>query len=304
MESKFIAQAYSGDSSIWKYVLGIVLVTLGALVFSLPYNLIIANKVYQGVADAAKVEDLNYLYTLMDSNSSLFYMMLPFVGGLITLFLVVKKIHKQTLTSLTTSRVKIDYKRVFFSFFFWASMVLILFFVGYLINPQEIVWNFNAKNFAILFLLSIVLIPIQTSLEEYVFRGYLMQALGVSSKTKWFPLLVTSVIFGLLHYANPEVKELGYGIMVFYIGTGLLLGVMTLMDDGMELSLGFHAANNLITALLVTADWTAFQTAAIFKDISSPSLMMELVAMAVLYPFLIFVLSKKYKWSHWKEKLI
>ena len=38
----------------------------------------------------------------------------------------------------------------------------------------------------------------------------------------------------------------------------------------MELALGFHAANNLFTALLVTADWTAFQTHSVLKDLSDP----------------------------------
>ena len=304
MENRFLAQAYKTNHSIWNYVLGIILVVIGALVFSLPYNIVIANKVTEGTADASRVEDLNYLYTLMDSNLSMFYMMLPFVGGMITLYLVIKKIHKQSWINLTTSRTKIDFKRVFFSFFFWGSMIVLLNGISYFLSPESMVWNFDAKKFAVLFLLSIILIPIQTSLEEYIFRGYLMQSLGVSSRTKWMPLVITSVIFGLLHYANPEVKELGYGIMVFYIGTGFLLGVMTLMDEGMELSLGFHAANNLISALLVTTDWTAFQTAAIFKDISSPSLIMELVAIAILYPVLLFVFSKKYKWKSWKEKLI
>ncbi|GGF79531.1 CPBP family intramembrane glutamic endopeptidase [Wenyingzhuangia marina] len=304
MENRFLAQAYKANHSIWNYVLGIILVVIGALVFSLPYNIVVANKIAEGTADASRVEDLNYLYTLMDSNLSMFYMMLPFVGGMITLYLVIKKIHKQSWINLTTSRTKIDFKRVFFSFFFWGSMIVLLNGISYFLSPESIVWNFDAKKFAVLLLLSIILIPIQTSFEEYVFRGYLMQALGVSTRTKWMPLVVTSVIFGLLHYANPEVKELGYGIMVFYIGTGFLLGVMTLMDEGMELSLGFHAANNLISALLVTTDWTAFQTAAIFKDTSSPSLIMELVAIAILYPVLLFVFSKKYKWKSWKEKLI
>jgi hypothetical protein len=36
------------------------------------------------------------------------------------------------------------------------------------------------------------------------------------------------------------------------------------MDEGMELALGFHA-NNTIVALLLTSDWTAFQTNSIFK---------------------------------------
>jgi len=76
------------------------------------------------------------------------------------------------------------------------------------------------------------------------------------------------------------------------------------MDEGMELSLGFHAANNLVTALLVTTDWTAFQTHAVFKDFSTPNLLAELSVMAVLYPLLLLLFAKKYNWKNWKEKLI
>ena len=118
MENKYLAQAYKGNTNLWRYVLGFVLIVLGALLFSLPYNVVISNKVASGEADALRIEDLNYLYTLMNSNLSLFYMMLPFVGGMLTLSLVLKKINKQSWLSLTTSRERIDVKRMFFSFLF------------------------------------------------------------------------------------------------------------------------------------------------------------------------------------------
>ena len=79
------------------------------------------------------------------------------------------------------------------------------------------------------------------------------------------------------------------------------------MDEGMELALGFHAANNLFTALLVTADWTAFQTYSIFKDISDPSettIGEVFVPVFVIFPILLFILSKVYKWDNWKERLL
>jgi len=116
---------------------------------------------------------------------------------------------------------------------------------------------------------------------------------------------MTSVIFGLLHIANPEVGKLGYSIMIYYIGTGLFLGIMTLMDDGLELAIGFHAANNLFTALLVTADWTAFQTHSIFKDISDPTIeFMDMVLpVFIIFPILLLIFARVYKWNNWKDKL-
>jgi hypothetical protein len=138
-----------------------------------------------------------------------------------------------------------------------------------------------------------------------VFRGYLMQGFGMLAKNRWFPLLMTSLIFGGLHIANPEVGQLGYVVMVYYIGTGLFLGIMTLMDDGTELALGFHAANNLFTAMLVTADWTAFQTHSILKDVSEPNLeFLDVVfPVFIMFPIILFIFSKVYKWNNWKEKL-
>ena len=82
-----------------------------------------------------------------------------------------------------------------------------------------------------------------------------MQGFGNLARNKWFPLVMTSLVFGLMHIFNPEVSKMGYIVLVYYIGTGLFLGLMTLMDEGLELALGFHAANNLIGALLVTTDW-------------------------------------------------
>ena len=118
------------------------------------------------------------------------------------------------------------------------------------------------------------------------------------------PLIGTSSLLGLMHSATPEVEKLGLGIMIYYIGTGFFLGILTLMDEGLELALGFHAANNLITALLVTADWTAFQTNSIFKDVSEPVLGWDvLIPVFVVYPLLLIYFSRKYGWTNWKNRL-
>ena len=79
---------------------------------------------------------------------------------------------------------------------------------------------------------------------------------------------------------------------------------MTLMDEGIELSLGFHAANNMIGALLVTSDWSVFQTNSILKDMSDPSAGFDVILPVILvYPILLFIFSKKYNWTNWTEKL-
>lgn len=293
----FIQQAYKGKTEWWRYLVGTVIVLffwqfLGAIPLM---GSILVKFAKEGNFESLGGLDTDTIMQIFDSNLTLLLLLLMFVIGLMGLFLAAKQLHKQSITSLTTSRTKIDWKRVFFSFSLWGALVVVFTLLAYFMSPDDFVWNFDLNKFLILAVIAIALIPIQTSFEEYLFRGYLMQGLGVLAKNRWFPLLTTSIVFGLMHFANPEVEKLGPIIMVYYIGTGLLLGVMTLMDEGMELALGFHAANNLITALLVTTDWTAFQTHSILKDISEPSAGFDILfPVLVLFPIILFILSKKY----------
>jgi membrane protease YdiL (CAAX protease family) len=230
--------------------------------------------------------------------------MLPFVVGIVVLFIWVRYLHKQTIRSLTTSRIKVDWSRIFFSFFVWSLFTVASTVALYYINPQDFQFNFKPLPFLILVVLASLLIPIQTSFEEYLFRGYMMQGIGLATRKKIIPLLVTSFMFGMMHIANPEVEKMGNIILIYYIGTGLFLGIITLMDEGMELALGFHAANNLVGALLITSDWSAFQTDSILKDTATPSAGLDvLLPVFIVFPLLLFIFSKKYKWTNWREKL-
>ena len=228
----------------------------------------------------------------------------PLAFGLLIVLFWVKFVQGQSITSLTTSRTKIDWKRIFFSFFLWGSITTLLILGLYFTQPENFVWNFNPKKFFIFLVLAVVLVPMQTSFEEYLFRGHMMQGIGLATNSRLIPLIITSVLFGLMHIANPEVEKIGYIIMLYYIGTGFFLGIMTLMDEGLELALGFHAANNLVGALLLTADWTAFQTNSILKDLSEPSAGFDvLTPVFVIFPILLLIFSKVYGWNNWKEKL-
>ena len=244
------------------------------------------------------------LFNNLPSNLTLFLVLLPFAVVLPFVYLVVTRLHNQSILSLITARNRVDYKKIFFSFMLWGSVSTLMVFFDYWMSPEDFTWNFKPLTFLILFLISIVMIPLQTTLEEIIFRGYLMQGFGVLFKNRWMPLLTSSTLFGLLHIWNPEIDKLGIHLIWYYIGTGLFLGLITLMDEGLELALGFHAANNLVTALLVTASWTAFQTESLLIDNSEPSLGVELICtLLLIYPLIVFIFAKKYKWKNWLSQL-
>ena len=300
----FIQQAYKGKNEWYHWLTTLFLVFLGWQILGVIPLVIAAAAKSKNIAEFLEFAQTNFMTAGIDKNLLLFLIIFTFFVGLLFLFIGVKYIHKRTITSLITSRKKVDWKRFFYGFFVWGFIAITFSYISILLAPENFIWNFNAKPFFILVAISFLFIPFQTSLEELLFRGYLMQGLGVLAKNRWLPLIFTSVVFGLLHGANPEVAKLGQLSMVFYIGTGLFYGIVTLMDEGTELALGLHAVNNITAAFFITTDWTVFQTDALYIDISEPSLTWEMfLPVFVLYPILLFLFSEKYGWKNWKEKL-
>ena len=302
----YIAQAYKFKHDVWRYVVGTIIIFLigWQLVGTIP--LTIVSFLEAGSLPEFLSASESSFASLFPAKSNLYLLLilLTFIGGFIALIFVIKYIHKQTLTQLTTSRKKIDWGRFFFGFGLIATLSIVTTVLDFYSNPENYVVQFELIPFLIMLVIVVTLIPIQTSFEEYFFRGYLMQGIGIAAKNKWVPLLITSVIFGGLHFFNPEVEKIGNIAMVYYIGTGFFLGIITLMDEGMEISLGFHAGTNLIIALLVTSDWTVFQTNSILLDLSDPGAGIEVVLpVFILYPILLAIMAWKYKWTHWREKL-
>ena len=298
----FVEQGIKPENKFWKYIVGSLILILASFIGQLPLMIgIIYETLFNGKAYPT---NNTALMRFFDSNVMLFLMLLSFVFIILGIIMVVRNLHSQTMLSVTTSRKNMDWSRVGFAFVIWSLFTVVVTLLSYYYSPTDFVLNFKPIPFAILLIIGVVLIPIQTSSEEYIFRGYLMQGFANLARNKWFPLLMTSVIFGGMHIFNPEVSKIGYIILVYYIGTGLLLGIVTLMDEGMELALGFHAANNLVGALLISSDWSAFQTNSIFKDISEPSAGLDVIfPVVIIYPILLYIFSKKYNWTNWKEKL-
>ncbi|NGY37953.1 CPBP family intramembrane metalloprotease [Flavobacterium sp. XN-5] len=298
----FVEQGVNSENKFWKYLIGSGIIIATSFIGQIP---LLLGVIYESFANGVPYPSSNSeMMHFFDPNLTLFLLLISFVFTLGGIYFVVRYVHNQTLRSITTARAKVDWDRVLFSFSLWAVFTIVSTLIYYYTSPADFVLNFKPVPFAILVVIGVFLIPIQTSTEEYVFRGYLMQGFANLAKNKWFPLLMTSIIFGSMHLFNPEVSKMGNIIFIYYIGTGLFLGVITLMDDGMELALGFHAANNLVSALLVTSDWSAFQTHSIFKDIAEPKAGLDVILpVLVIYPILLYIFSKKYQWTDWKERL-
>lgn len=92
------------------------------------------------------------------------------------------------------------------------------------------------------FLLVIVLLtPLQAAGEEYLFRGYLTQAIGGVIRWRWVAVLVPAIVFALFH-------GLGQDVPVFFdrLAFGIVAGVLVIATGGIEAGIAMHVLNNFL----------------------------------------------------------
>ena len=286
--TKFLYQSFwEGNKKFLTYLIGFLVMIGGNIIASIPL-------LVYGMSSGSITSDGEMNMQGVDKNRMLLLMLLPFVGMLAGMYLAQEKLHQRPFLTLITPNAKINWQKILFSFGLWFALNLIIQAVDCALEP-DLVFQFNFIPFLLLCLISLLLIPLQTSLEELFFRGYCMQGIGNMTKIPLIPLLITAVSFGAMHLANPEVQAMGLGLsMSYYIGFGLILGAITLLDNSLELALGFHAANNIFASVFITFKSSALQTDALWIDPHLDFTRMFLLWLGAIAVYLI-VIHKKYK---------
>jgi membrane protease YdiL (CAAX protease family) len=86
--------------------------------------------------------------------------------------------------------------------------------------------------------------PLQAVAEEIFFRGYLLQALGSLVARPWFGVVVSSVVFALLHGTQ------NLPLFVDRLAFGLLAAVLVWRTGGLEAGIAAHVVNNVFAYLI------------------------------------------------------
>lgn len=297
--NKFLERGREGKNEWWRYLVGLIISFGGYFLFSVPILLVMTMALAEkGVTDPNEMQKqmTNPLFLGIDVNLLLFLLLLSFAGAMIGLILAVKYLHQKPLSSIITSASHIRWKRVIVAGVAWFVLSGLWLFVAYMQDPDNVRFTFEVKPFLLSAVIAILLLPAQTWWEEFMMRGYLLQGCALITKTAWLPVLVTSLVFGLLHAGNPEVAEHGFWVsMPMYILPGLLFGVIAVLDEGLEIPMGLHLANNLFGTLIITNDTSAIQASTIMRQ-NYPDTTLDIYSM-LLIPLFLFVFWFIYKWD-------
>jgi membrane protease YdiL (CAAX protease family) len=255
----FLEQAFRGENNRWyMYVATVLLVLTAMLLGAMPAG------IYSGL-DGGEPR--------ADTTVGLALMLFSFLPALVALIASVKYLHGKRFTATCSGRARFDVRRCLYAVAAWGCVLLVSTALQYALGEHAALrFQFDPLPFLGTCLVLVLFLPFQVAWEECMFRGYLMQGFAALFRYRWVALALSSLLFGFMHGSNPEIERFGFWTaMPQYVLMGLILGYVTIKDDGIELALGLHLANNLLAALLVTHESSALQTHALFVD-TDPSL--------------------------------
>jgi membrane protease YdiL (CAAX protease family) len=283
----FLDNAAQGKNNWWRYLLTIILVWglgfTGIFIISLAYSVYL---IITGVNQISQLES-----TLLNSYFFLVITGIFFIIMISMLYVSTRFIHKRNFISLVNTDSKFDFRRFLKGAVVWSVIMLIFVLVSLMIDPSGIKFTFNPSGFIILLVLSLLIFPIQASFEELFFRGYLMQGIGLLTKKPIIPLIITSVIFALVHYGNGPNTMANIDIILQVFVMGITLGIIVLGENRLETAMGVHIANNIFVTVIINDPTSLFgELPSILSSSSVPNPLMDVPIMALLSVVLLVII--------------
>jgi len=257
---KFLQLARKGKNNWWRYLITIILtnpgISLGAIIGSIYIYLLFE-------LIALYPESPGFLGGLADLLSyNIISAFLIFI-----LYFCMVSIHRRNFKTVLTAHEKIKWHRTLKGFMVWFLILLVLLFFSF--SESNLKFTFDPVAYPFLVIVSLTIF-FQAGFEEIFFRGYLLQALGM--KKPILAVILTSLIFAIGHWGNQATFTGNIDIIIDTFIFGIVMAVITILEDGVETAIGIHTANNMFCALIVNDGTSAFYEAlpSVFTDFSTP----------------------------------
>ena len=288
MGKKYLDLVRLGENQWWRYGLGLVIILIfwlvvGGMLYLVPLTwgafTLYSSDVLSAGLDVLAIEE----YAAMAPPIVLFTATLvTFVTLLAGIWVAVRVIHQRPLRTLVTPAPEVNWGRFAQGFLLFGVLLIVASVTESLLYPgrYEFVLDFN--RFWPFLVIGLILIPVQTASEELLFRGYWMQGLSLLIKRPVLLCVVAGLLFAIPHLANPELKAGFWLVAPQYLIVGFALAFITLKDNGLELALGVHTANNLFVGLLVSFPGSALRSETVFFS-STMDPVFSLISVAIVY---------------------
>ncbi len=260
----YINLAREGKNEWWRYVLAVFAILFGWLGVTLIIGVVLAAYIFFDNDPNTTIDLANGRIQGLAPALMFVILMLSPAALFASVLIAVRVIHQRSMRSLVTPLARLDWRRYALGFVFFFALSALGSLIEALFFPGRYALTFKLIEFLKILPLVLVFIPIQTAGEELVFRGYLMQSLGLRIRNRYVLALISGFVFMALHLGNPEVSVDALLLPAYYFSVGLLFALVTIRDNRLELALGAHAATNVFTSLIANYDKSALPTPSIF----------------------------------------
>jgi uncharacterized protein len=233
----------------WKPVLG-MLVSLLAMLLVMPLVLmpVLAIGVWlQGGPFWESFEEAATLQTV--DPAALLYLNLVLGSMILVTWFVIRFIHRMRPRWLTSVVPKMRWRFLFICLGIAVLALVASVLVGMVVPGDDAGGDFGPVNdftrtTAAIAIVVILTTPFQAAGEEYLFRGYLLQAFGSLFRhpriSAWTAILVTSLLFAAAH--GGQNFPLFFDRFMF----GLIAGWLVIRTGGLEAGIALHILNNFL----------------------------------------------------------
>lgn len=236
-----INQIRSGWKIAILFLSFIITTVIVSFIFTIVYSGIIIAKNPEILSDQAKY--MNYIQEQFSGMSHFPSVFLQLIQCICMIFFVVlfwKIWDKRKLKDIGLTNIKSSWKDLCMGLLIGAISFTIVAIILLSTKSVELVNSFSEPNFSGALIIQLVIFIFVGINEELFGRGYCMTVLKQTKKS-WVPIVVSSIIFALMHSMNAGISLLAY-INLFLFG--ISMGYLFMKTKNIWMCIGYHITWN------------------------------------------------------------
>lgn len=166
--------------------------------------------------------------------------LLSIIAMIIAVFIILRFMDKKKFKDIGLGFNPKSARELVYGLLLGAISMTLIFLVLLSTGSISLTNGFFSPNFSVYTLTGLITFIFVGIEEELFSRGYCMMVLEQTRK-KWVPIIVSSIIFSMLHLLNPNVKVLGL-INIFLVG--VLFAWMVVKTGSLLMPIGYHITWN------------------------------------------------------------
>ena len=197
-----------------------------------------------------EVNDVFELFTLIEAPLLLAALLASFIPLFFGTMWAYKLFLKEPVRNLFALNRQWSWGRMWTGVYLWGGLMVLSILPFLFVSPDSVKFIFNLSSFIPFAIVALLLFPIQTTAEEFLFRGWLTRWFGQYFKNPAVLSGLGGILFTLPHMSNPEAILNPFSAGFSYFLIGFTLTWVTVRDKGLELAVGAHLINNLLAGLV------------------------------------------------------